>query len=163
MNPLEIAYINVFSPYKVWNRGEVLYFETDYGCRYSIDFDIEENPYLKAYWINLNNLSHIASHNDMKILQTVLCVVEEFFRVNPDILLYICSTAGGQQAQRARLFQRWFNHAEQQSGYLMKLAEVKGEGQNEYVAMIIGRNHPKLEEAIALFNHDTQMFNLMKP
>ena len=29
MNRLEIAFINVFSPYKVWNRGDVLYFETD--------------------------------------------------------------------------------------------------------------------------------------
>ena len=29
MNSLEIAFINVFSPYKVWNRGDILYFETD--------------------------------------------------------------------------------------------------------------------------------------
>ena len=52
MNRLEIAFINVFSPYKVWNRGEVLYFETDKGCRYAIDFEIEEHPLFQAYWFN---------------------------------------------------------------------------------------------------------------
>ena len=64
MNRLEIAFINVFSPYKVWNRGEVLYFETDKGCRYAIDFEIEEHPLFQAYWFNLTNLDHIASPND---------------------------------------------------------------------------------------------------
>ena len=43
MNRLEIAFINVFSPYKVWNKGDVLYFETDNGCRYAIDFEIVEH------------------------------------------------------------------------------------------------------------------------
>ena len=65
MNRLEIAFINVFSPYKVWNRGEVLYFETDKGCRYAIDFEIEEHPLFQAYWFNLTNLDHIASPNDI--------------------------------------------------------------------------------------------------
>ena len=101
MNRLEIAFINVFSPYKVWNRGDVLYFETDKGCRYAIDFEIEEHPLFQAYWFNLTNLDNIASPNDTKIMQTVFCVIDEFFRTNPDILLYMCSTAGEQQAQRA--------------------------------------------------------------
>lgn len=33
MNRLEIAFINVFSPYKVWNKGEILFFETSQGCK----------------------------------------------------------------------------------------------------------------------------------
>ena len=165
MNRLEIAFINVFSPYKVWNKGDVLYFETDNGCRYAIDFEIVEHPIFHAYWFSLTNLDRIASHHDNKIMQTVFCVIDEFLRSNPDILLYMCSTAGEQQAQRARLFSYWFNKAGQQERYYFKTAEVKGEepGTKEYVAIIIPRNHPQAEDVIAWFDHDTQMFDSMKP
>lgn len=50
-----------------------------------------------------------------------------FFRQNPDILLYMCSTDDGQQAQRARLFLRWFNGAKQQEQYVIRTTEVKGD------------------------------------
>lgn len=165
MNKLEIALINVFSPYKVWNKGEILYFETDNGCRYSIDFEVVEHPIFNAYWFSLTNLDQIASHHDIKIMQTIFCVIDEFFRSNPDILLYMCSTEGEQQAQRARLFSYWFNKAGQQERYYFKTAEIKGEQPKtkEYVAIIIPRNHPQAEDVIAWFDHDTQMFDSMKP
>ena len=165
MNKLEIAFINVFSPYKVWNKGEILFFETDNGCRYSIDFEVVEHPVFNAYWFSLTNLDQIASHHDIKIMQTVFCVIDEFFRSNPDILLYMCSTAGEQQAQRARLFSYWFNKAGQQERYYFKTAEIKGEepGTKEYVAIIVPRNHPQAEDVVAWFDHDTQMFDSMKP
>jgi hypothetical protein len=165
MNRLEIAFINVFSPYKVWYRGDILFFETDKGCRYSITFEDEEFFHIKAYWFNLTNHDHIASPNDVKIMQTVFCVIDEFFRVNPDILLYMCSTAGEQQAQRARLFSYWFNKAGQQERFYFKTTEVKGEepGTKEYVAIIIPRNHPQAIEILAKFDDETSMFNSMKP
>jgi hypothetical protein len=98
-------------------------------------------------------------------MQTVFCVIDEFFRVNPDILLYMCSTAGEQQAQRARLFSYWFNKAGQQERYSFKTTEVKGEEPNtkEYVAIIIPRSHPQAEEILAKFDEETSMFNSMKP
>ena len=71
MNKLEIAFINVFSPYKVWYKGEILFFETDNGCGYSIDFEVVEHPIFKAYWFSLTNLDQTTSHHDVKIMQTV--------------------------------------------------------------------------------------------
>lgn len=80
-------------------------------------------------------------------------------------MLYMCSTVGNQQAQRARLFSYWFNKAGQQERYYFKTAEVKGEEPEtkEYVAIIIPRNHPKAEDALAYFDEETAMFNAMKP
>ena len=77
----------------------------------------------------------------------------------------MCSTAGEQQAQRARLFSYWFNKAGQQKRYYFRTVEVKGEepGTVEYVAIIIPRNHPKAEEVLAVFDQETGMFNAMKP
>lgn len=82
--------------------------------------------------------------------------------------MYICSTAGEQQAQRARLFSYWFNKAGQQERYFFRTAEIKGDdsmnkNRKEYVAIIIPRNHPQAEEILAFFDEEVAMFNSMKP
>ena len=165
MNKLDVNLINIFSSYRVWEESNRFYFETDYDLKYFVDFSLEDNPQFNAYWFNLVNMSGAASPKDMKIWQTVFCIIEEFFSKNPDILLYICSKDGGQQAQRARLFSYWFNKAGQQERYYFKTAEIKGEehGTKEYVAIIIPRNHPQAEEVLASFEEETSMFNSMKP
>ena len=168
MEPLNLVTINTFSPYSVWNKGDVYYFETDYGVEYSVDFDLDDNPYYEAYWVNLNNLNRKISPRDVKIPQTLICIIEEFFRQNPHILLYMCSRKDDQQAQRARLFLRWFNGAEQQQKYLIKATEVKGEsldGKNliEYVALIVQRSHPHLDDIINLYDEEIEMLNEYKP
>ena len=75
----------------------------------------------------------------------------------------MCSMDGGQQAQRSRLFLRWFNGAEQQKQYAIRATEVKGENGIEYVAVIVQRSNPHLDEIISLFDADITMFNEMKP
>ena len=104
MNTLNLNLINAHSEYLVWlsPNGKYL-FKTDYDILYAVDFELDSNPYFTAYWFNLTNLEHQSSPGDPKIPQTVICIIEEFFRQNPDILLYMCSTEGEQQAQRARL------------------------------------------------------------
>jgi hypothetical protein len=165
MKRLDVNFINLFSAYHVWEDSNRFYFETDYNLKYYVDFTLDDIPERIAYWFNLVNMSGEASPNDKKIWQTVFCIIEEFFHENPDILLYLCSTKGGQQAQRARLFSYWFNKAGQQERYYFKTAEIKGEepGTKEYVAIIIPRNHPQAEEVLASFEEETSMFNSMKP
>jgi len=168
MNSLNTNRININSPYKVWAEKSVLHFETENGIRYAVDFDSEENPYYTAYWLNLTNESHKSSPNDKKIPKTLICIVEEFFRQNPDILLYMCSTDNNQQAQRARLFLRWFNGYEQQQKYVIRAADVpgfspEGEPTKEYIAIIVPRTHPQLRTIIDLFEEEIAMFRFNKP
>jgi hypothetical protein len=76
----------------------------------------------------------------------------------------MCSTEGGKQAQRAHLFLRWFNGAEQQKHYVARSVEIRGEeGRKEYVALIVQRSNPQLEEILATFDEETAMFNEQKP
>ncbi|WP_219817613.1 DUF6169 family protein [Xylanibacter ruminicola] len=44
-------------------------------------------------------MSQEKSPGDIKIQKTIICIIEEFFRKNPDILLYMCSTEDNHQAQ----------------------------------------------------------------
>jgi hypothetical protein len=169
MNRLNIDNINDHAPYNVaYDEEGAIIFLTDFGVEYSVTFDDDANPYYTAYWFNLSNMNNVDSPGDKKIAQTVICVIEEFFRQNPDILLYMCSTDDGQQAQRARLFLRWFNGAEQQKHYVIRTTEVKGEvidgkPRTEYIAFIVQRNNPHLEEIIRLFEAEVAMFNELKP
>ena len=159
MNELNLDNVNLFASYPVWQRGSVFVFTTDTNIEYSVTFDEEESFEYKSYWFNLTNLSHKKSHGDIKIAQIVICIIEEFFRVNPDILLYLCSTKGEQQAQRSRLFLRWFNGYEQQQKYYIKTAIVKGEGLSEYVSIILQRSHPHFDVIARRFDDETDLFN----
>ena len=164
MNPLDANQINVNSPYKVWTDGEVVRFDTDNDIRYAVDFDYDSNSYFTAYWLNLTNESGKPSPGDAKIPRTIICIIEEFFNKNPEIMLYMCSTDNGQQAQRARLFLRWFNGYEQRQRYYIKAVEVKGdENRKEYIALIMQRSNPQLDEIIARFDAEIAMFNEFKP
>ena len=162
MNPLDIDIINTYSPYTIWPKGEEYRFITDNGIEYSVSFDDEDNFEYQSYWFNLTNLSHQKSPGALKIAQTVICIIEEFFRKNPDILLYLCSTDRGQQAQRSRLFLRWFKGYEQQKKYTIKSAEVKGDGLSEFFSLIVMNSHPKIAEISEAFDNIVQMFNQNK-
>lgn len=163
MNKLLTNRINERSPYDVEYDDELLVFTTDYGLTYAVDFDDDANSYFTAYWLNLRNVYGKVSPSDKKIAQTLICIVEEFFRQNTDVLLYLCSSDDGHQAQRARLFLRWFNGAEQQKLYVSRTIEVKGEGKTEYVALIVQRNRPDIDDILSRFDAETAMFNSMKP
>ena len=165
---LDVTGIDNYAPDKTWSDGDRYRFETDNGIKYLIDFELDSNPYYTAYWFNLTNPEHSKSPGDTKIAQTVICIIEEFFRLNPEVLLYMCSTDKGQQAQRARLFLRWFNGYEQQKRYVIKSTEVKGIGpdgkpRKEYVALIVPRIHPLVDEIVSRFDEEIQMFNDNKP
>ena len=165
MKDLNIDQINSHAPYDVCrDKDGAILFRTDYEVEYSVTFDDDSNSYFTAYWFNLSNMNSRTSPGDPKVAQTVICIIEEFFRQNPDILLYMCSTEGGKQAQRARLFLRWFNGAEQQKHYVSRSVEMLGEGnRKEYVAMIVQRSNPRLNEILSVFDTEIAMFNEMKP
>ena len=164
MNPLDLERINAYAPYKVeLEDGEYL-FETDHAIQYAVSFDEESMPEgLAAFWFNLTNRSQKASPGDTKIRVTIILMIEEFFRVNPDILLYMCDSADNQQAQRSRLFLHWFNAYGQQSDYYTRTEMVKDEEEENYIALIVKRTHPQLQAIITMFDKQVAMFRSHKP
>ena len=169
MNALNLEMVNAHAEYQVFlSQTGKYFFKTDFDIIYAVDFELDANPSYTAYWFNLTNPEHAKSPGDVKIAQTVVCIIEEFFRLNPEVLLYMCSTDKGQQAQRSRLFLRWFNGYEQQKHYLIRSTEIRGVGPDnkpikEYVALIIQRTHPLLDEIVQRFDDEIQMFNDNKP
>ena len=102
-------------------------------------------------------------HNHLKLKTKAqicyfLLFLSVFFLKNPDILLYMCDTANEQQAQRDRLFLRWFNAYEQKKKYVIKTAVVYDEGIPNYVSLIVPIEHPLLEDIQATFESEIIMF-----
>ena len=164
MNSLDTNRITHFAPYKVWKDGDEFRFETDYGILYAVNFEPEPMfGGLPAYWFGLTNRSLKASPNDVKIRATVTCIIEEFFRANPEILLYMCDSANDQQAMRSRLFLRWFNAYAQQQDFYIRTEMVRDEGEENYIAIIVQRTHPQLQTIIDTFCEIIEQFKTNKP
>lgn len=164
MNALDINRISHFAPYRVWMERDEYRFETEHDILYAVSFE-EENMFegIPAYWFGLANRTHKSSPNDIKIRATVTCIIEEFFRSNPNILLYLCDTADEQQAMRSRLFLRWFNGYAQQKDYYIRTEMVMDEGTENYVALIVQRAHPQLQVIMDAFDSIIAQFRANKP
>ena len=164
MKALELNILNRLAPYEVELRDGEYYFHTDFDIVYSAEFKYE--PAFEgtpAYWFDLTNRSGKASPNDPKVRDTVIRIIIEFFRANPDILLYMCDNANDQQAQRNRLFLRWFMGAEQSKLFYIKTEMVIDEGVENFIAIIVPRSHPYLEDIIERFDAEIEMFKSNKP
>ena len=158
MNKLNLSQINILAPYPVWYEGAELLFKTDHNILYSAAFELDDMLNIKAYWFRITNRSGKKSPNDKKVQQTIIHIIEEFFRTNPDILLYICDNANEQQAQRDRLFLRWFNAYEQKKKYVIITAIVIDEDTSNYVALIVPTAHPLLSDILSTFDNEISMF-----
>ena len=164
MIPLFLRRLNLMSPYVVWEQGGNYSFSSDYGITFSVSFE-EADTYEvhEAFWFSLMTRSHTPSPSDPKVQQTIVCIIEEFFRVNSSVLLYMCDTADSQQAARSRLFLRWFHEADKQERYLIKTAMIKDGSQENYIALIIQRSHPDYDAIVQFFDEEVALFKANKP
>ena len=156
MNNLNLENINRLSPYNVTQRVDtpcVLSFYTDYGVEYEIV--IKSNDVFipsGAYALDIINVWHQPSPGDPKFRQTLMAIVEEFFRQNNDVMLYVTETNDKKQASRNRLFVRWFNSYEHRELYVIKTAEGKMNGQMNFMAIILRKDNPRLQQAFKEFD-----------
>lgn len=156
MNALNLETINSASPYKVTLRVDspwVLCFYTDFGVEYEIV--IKPNDIFVpsgAYALDIVNVWHRPSPGDPKFRQTLMAIVEEFFRQNNDVMLYVTETRDSKQASRNRLFVRWFNTYEHHDRYVIKTAEGKMDGQMNFMAVILRRDNPRLQQVFEEFD-----------
>lgn len=160
MNPLNLIQLNFQSPYEVWSESDdVYFFETDFGVKYKIYFG-DDAPIWKtgAYTFDISNTNQKTSPSDEKVKGTIISKIEDFFRNNADILLYICETGDNKQSMRNRLFARWFNEYRFQQEYVLRTAMVKDGKVENFAAIIVQRNHPELKSILQTFDETIAYF-----
>lgn len=155
MNALRLENINLHSPYRVWQTQEDshYYFQTDTGIQYDIVFAPDTSIINSgAYTIDIINRQYVASPVDMKLRQTIIAIIEEFFEANGnEAMLYITETGDGKQMFRNRLFVRWFNQYSHRDKYIIRTAEGKMDGQDNFIAIFVRKANPHAQYVIEVF------------
>ena len=149
MKPLPLDIINASAPYEVyWHETSRTYrFKSDFGVVLAIGFDdddIIENA--ESYIFSIINVNKIPSPRDLKMRDTVMLIIENFFNMNEAALLYICESGDGKQHMRSRLFEYWF------SSYQM--------GIENFAALIIRKDNPNVLDIVAEFSNTVAMFRV---
>lgn len=159
MNPLNLGYVNRLAPYKVWTEnGRDFFIETDKGNLFKVGFMDDYFIWdTGAYQFTVNNENNQPSPNDVKLKLTLFRLIEAFFEVNPDILLYICETGDDKQRLRNRLFIHWFNTYSQRDNYILKTVEIMDGNTANFAAIIVQKSNPRLNTILSEFDETVSM------
>lgn len=159
MNVLNLNLLNIYSPYSVWNVGRYGYgFKTKYGVLYRVVFTPDQTIWENgAYEFSIINENSQVSPNDKNVQRTIVAIIEEFFRNNPDILLYQCETGDNKHAARERLFLKWFSDYAADK-YSIRVTKIVAEGIANYAAVIVQRNNPQMDRIFKDFDNFTNFF-----
>ena len=163
MNALDLSVLNQKTPYHVECNNERDYtFTTDFGviCVISFmdDFSIWQEG---AYQLIIGNKNRSSSPNDLKLRDTIFRIVEAFFEVNPEILLYVCETGDGKEAFRNRLFLRWLKDYIGKDDFIVDHFELRAEGVTNFAAIIVQASNPKASDILTEFHEYLEI--LQKP
>ena len=156
-----LAELNKKSPYMLESSGSYSFsFITTQGKKYEIgfiqDLMISDEG---VYQFFITTEDQFKTVLDSKIRQTVLVVIEEFFKNEGAVLDYICATEDHRQASRDRLFHQWYMNSLEKDQLHLRNMSIAIDG-TEYFASVIMRNYnPRFEamtEAIDRFIEDFQ-------
>lgn len=160
---IDIERFNARSPYKVVASESVGFYEftTDFGVIYSVGFMPDESIISKdTYQFIITNANNKPSPKDEKVKDTILILIDEFFSIDDNVLLYICETGDGKQAMRNRLFQYWFSQYDKKTEYTFLSSSIVDEdGIVNYATVIIKNTNPHITEAINEFTETIRLLS----
>lgn len=154
MNSLSLHAVNASSSYEVSAVNDGCYqFFTDYGVHCTVEFVLDDSLLShETYHLVIVNVNHQKSPSDVKVRDTIIAIIDEFFVENNTTLLYICETGDKKQALRNRLFERWFSTYERKAQYTFVASSLKDdEGIENYAAIIVRNDNPDLSAIVAEF------------
>ena len=59
---------------------------------------------------------------------------------------------------RSRLFLRWFNSYSRNESFIIKIAVINDDGEDNYVAMIVQRSNSQIDEILKYYEDEIAMF-----
>lgn len=142
-------------PYPLTFEGEGTFsFETEAGRHYSIgfieDYTFERDDCYQFFMVTPNAGAY---SSDDAIRETVVALIEEFFRLNDAAILYICDTSDGRQAARSRLFRSWYERYEDRLMFQCKTAEFEVDGIWYFATILLKKQGIVSAEITQLFDN----------
>ena len=142
--------INKKSPYWVIQLDELTFrFVTKNGILYRVGF-YQDQYFLgsRAYHFFIANDSESSAPKDGDVFRVITCVLEEFFRQDASVMLYICDPYDHREAIRDSLYKRWFNGYPHKRRLTLEAAEINFDNYIVYTGMILRNDHPEYDELL---------------
>ena len=156
-----LSELNKKSPYMLESSGMYSFtFITEQEKKYEIGF-IQDTMISDegVYQFFITTEDQFKTVLDNKIRQTVLVVIEEFFKNEGVVLDYICATEDHRQAARDRKFHQWYSNFLEKEQYCLRSLSVVIDETEYYSSVIMRNDNPRFEamtEAIDRFIEDFQ-------
>ena len=164
MKALSLDIINASAPYEVyWHEASRTYrFRSDYDVVLAIGFDDDDIiETAESYVFSIINVNNVPSPRDMKMRDTVMLIIENFFDMNQAALLYICESGDGRQQMRSRLFEFWFSTYRLKDEFLLMPVSIEDmEGTENFAALIIRKDNPRFIDVVSEFSNTVAMFRV---
>ncbi|MBQ0119423.1 MAG: hypothetical protein KBS42_06660 [Bacteroidales bacterium] len=147
---LSVDNINRESPYWVLQLDDMTFrFVTKNGVRYRVGF--YQDPYFlrdKAYHFFIANEEGVSAPKDVDVFKVITCVLEEFFRQDASVMLYICDPRDHREVIRDNLYKRWFQSYAKHETLTLQAEELNFQGYVVYTGMILRKDHPEYEQML---------------
>lgn len=153
------------APYKLDLLGSEFIFQTDLGIHYAVSFNKEDITLggCATYQLIIRKIEEVRSRHDPKVEATILAIINEFFRSNHGIMLYLCDTSDGREEYRNRLFLSWFDKNTEENRFTICKAHAEVEGQGLFLCIVIDNRNPKLNAITADFAEKAALLTEGKP
>jgi hypothetical protein len=161
---LSVDNINKTSPYWVIQLDDMTFrFSTKNGIIYRIGF-YKDTYFLgdKAYHFFIaNETEQILTPKDIDVYKVITSILEEFFRQDSSVMLYICDPHDHREAIRDSLYKRWFNNYSKHDELTLQAEEVNFDGYVVYTGMILRNDNPEYDELLSLYTEFVKRANKM--
>ena len=151
---LSVDNINDKSPYWVIQLDEMQFrFRTVNGVTYHVGFypDSYFMPGL-AYHFYISNIHDLYAPKDHDVFRVITVIIEEFFRQNSSVMLYICDPTDKREYVRANMYKRWFDNYERKNELILRAADLNFQGIIVYTGLIIRKDNPDSAEILNYFD-----------
>lgn len=147
---LSVDNINAKSPYWVVQLSDMQFrFITKNGIRYRVGFYADEY-FLgdKAFHFFIDNEDESFAPKDVDVFKVIMLVIEEFFRQDSSVMLYICDPHDHRENVRNFLYKRWFDSYENKDKLTLQAEELNFDGYIVYTGMILRNDHPEYNQML---------------
>lgn len=153
------------APYELVLSGDEFMFQTDFGIHYSISFNKEDIMLggCVTYQLIIRKIEEKRSSHDPKVEATILAIINEFFRLNFEVMLYLCDTSDGREEYRNRLFLAWFDKYAGNNRFTICKAHAEIEGEGLFLCIIVDNRNPNLKAITEDFEEKAAMLTGEKP
>lgn len=155
---LSVDAINEKSPYWVIQLDDMLFrFVTRNGICFRVGF-YPDSFFLNegAYHFFIERVHNDHTPADPYVFEVISLIIEEFFKDNTNVMLYICDPSDNRQESRYRLYRHWYETYKHRDRFILSDAAIYFEENTVYAGMLLRKDHPAytpILEAFEAFVH----------